>query len=96
MIKKRDMVKATVELNSSLTNLLCSDGDDLLLRSDQYVQVGCDLRDIPALSRALSRIANLDDCVILFTAEVSVTYMKLEAADALIKWAGSLPEGKSF
>jgi len=30
---------------------------------------------------------------VLFTAEVSITYMDVGAADALINWASNLPEG---
>ena len=67
--------------------------DDILFRSDQYVQLGCDLRDLPHLNQTLSQVLDIDNSLILLTAEVSITYMKVEESDALIKWASMLPEG---
>ncbi|CAL3962524.1 unnamed protein product [Diplocarpon coronariae] len=91
MIKKRAVVQNTNELNSMLTNIELSEGD-VLFRSDQYVQLGCDLRDLVALKRVLTNVVDIDNCSILLTAEVSITYMNVEAADALIGWASKLPE----
>ncbi|TAQ86262.1 hypothetical protein B7494_g5426 [Chlorociboria aeruginascens] len=93
MLNKRDVVQRTRELNSMLTNLEISDGD-VLLSSDQYLQLGCDLRDLPRLEQALARAIKLSECIILFIAEVSITYMNTEAADALIRWAATLPQAR--
>jgi tRNA wybutosine-synthesizing protein 4 len=92
MLKKRDVVQNTHELFSKFSNVEPSTGE-ILLRSDQYLQVGCDLRDLYLLEKTLTSILDLQNCVILFTAEVSITYMNVKAADALIKWANALPEG---
>lgn len=93
ILKKRDVVQNTKELNSMLTNLEVMKEGDLLLRSDQYLQLGCDLRDIPRLHTALASAVDIENCQVLFTAEVSITYMSVQAADSLIKWASTLPEG---
>ena len=94
MIKKRDMVNSTKELNSLFTNVEVLE-ENILLRSDQYIQLGCDLRDLKLLNQALASAFDIENCIILLTAEVSITYMNVEAADALIEWAGTLPDGES-
>jgi len=76
-----------------LTNLESHEDGDVLLRSDQYLQLGCDLRDLPHLESSLAKAIDIHNCLVLFTAEVSITYMDLQSADALIRWTGSLPEG---
>ncbi|KAG4439789.1 hypothetical protein IFR05_004720 [Cadophora sp. M221] len=91
MLKKRAVIQTTAELNSMLTDIEISEGD-VLFRSDQYIQLGCDLRDLGSLGRVLGSVVEIEKCSILFTAEVSITYMSVEAADALIQWASKLPE----
>jgi tRNA wybutosine-synthesizing protein 4 len=90
MLKKRDLVHRTTELNEMLSNV-SSGASPIILQSDEYAQVACDLRDLSKLSSALSSIVDLEDSLIMFSAEVSVTYMSVTAADALIKWTGTLP-----
>ena len=92
MVKKRDTVCSTKELNAFLTNMEILEGD-VLLRSDQYLQIGCDLRDLKSLNQVLASAVDIENCLVLLTAEVSITYMNVEAADALIHWAGKLPDG---
>lgn len=94
MVKKRDLVNSTKELKSLLTNLEILEGN-ILVRSDEYLQLGCDLRDLKLLDQTLANAVDIHNCQILLTAEVSITYMDVEAADALIGWAGNLPDGKS-
>ncbi|KAH6713629.1 hypothetical protein BKA61DRAFT_46079 [Leptodontidium sp. MPI-SDFR-AT-0119] len=93
MLKKRAVVQTTAELNSMLTNIEISEGD-VLFRSDQYIQLGCDLRDIGSLGRVLGSVVDIEKCSVLFTAEVSITYMNVEAADTLIQWASKFPEAR--
>jgi tRNA wybutosine-synthesizing protein 4 len=92
MLKKRDVVQNTHELTSMLTNVEQLAGD-VLLRSDQYLQLGCDLRDLPRLDKALESVLDMKNSLFLLTAEVSITYMNVEAANSLIRWASELPEG---
>lgn len=61
MLKKRSVVQTTEELHSLLTNMEVSEGD-VLLQSDQYFQLGCDLRDLGSLNRILSTAIDLDKC----------------------------------
>lgn len=95
--KKRQVVLNTPELASHLTGVRSGDDgqDGFFLRSDRYYQVGCDLRHTVALERALASIRDLRNCLYLFVAEVSITYMETMAADALIQWASSIGDGKS-
>jgi tRNA wybutosine-synthesizing protein 4 len=93
MLKKRTIVQSTNELNSLLTNVRVSDGD-ILMQSDEYIQLGCDLKDLLSFTRILASAVDIKNCFVLFTAEVSITYMTAEGADALIHWAASLPEGR--
>jgi tRNA wybutosine-synthesizing protein 4 len=91
ILRKRDMVKQTSELNSVLNNLELPEDGDVLLRSEQYLQIGCDLRDLTKLEKVLSSEFDLGKCVVFCTAEVSIAYMDVETSDALIKYIGSLP-----
>lgn len=91
MAKKRDVVQSTAALNSMLANIKNLPGGKILFRSDEYIQLGCDLRDLNGLEKVLSSVVDIHQSLILFTAEVSITYMDLPAADALIKWAATLP-----
>jgi hypothetical protein len=95
MIKKRDTVSSIMELNSLLSNVEVLDGD-VLFRSDQYLQLGCDLRDLGLLNQTLTSVVDVENCIILFIAEVSITYMNVEAADALIEWAGNFLDGEIY
>jgi tRNA wybutosine-synthesizing protein 4 len=61
MLKKRNVVQNTDDLQILLSNVEVSEGD-VLLRSDQYFQVGCDLRDLESLGRILSGVVNLENC----------------------------------
>ncbi|TVY41335.1 tRNA wybutosine-synthesizing protein [Lachnellula subtilissima] len=105
MLKKRDMVNRTPELKEFFTNVELLEGD-ILLRSDQYLQIGCDLRDLDTLDKALASAFDFKEIEILFVAEVSITYMDAHYADNLIEWASKfqarfclleqlLPEGIS-
>ncbi|KAI4108776.1 MAG: hypothetical protein L6R37_000774 [Teloschistes peruensis] len=85
MSKKKDIIQKTAELRNLVWPVEDADGMD---RNDRYVGVGCDLYDIADLSRILEREVGTrcDSCLVLCVAEVSVTYMTVHAADALIKW----------
>lgn len=94
MEKKRDVVRSAAELNEMLADLTFPESGNVLLRSDRYLQVGCDLRELSELSAVLASAVDMEKCLILCTAEVSITYMNVEAADALVKWASKLPDGR--
>jgi tRNA wybutosine-synthesizing protein 4 len=63
------------------------------LRSDKYMALGCDLKDLATLERLLRAEFDVPSSSIMFVAEVSVTYMPLKDSDALIQWASTIEDG---
>jgi tRNA wybutosine-synthesizing protein 4 len=61
MLRKRDVVQGNPELHSMLSNIDVSDGE-VLFRSEQYLQIGCDLRDLPALDAILASAVDIENC----------------------------------
>ncbi|KPM35268.1 tRNA wybutosine-synthesizing protein 4 [Neonectria ditissima] len=95
MRKKRAVVLATPQLRELLGPdpiISENDTDQILLRSEKYCQLGCDLRQLDALRHCLESFLPLSECSVLFVAEVSITYMDTHSADALIDWASSIAE----
>ncbi|KAF4445976.1 leucine carboxyl methyltransferase 2 [Fusarium austroafricanum] len=93
MRKKRAIVLGTPELQELLGDdpiVSEKDTDHLFLRSDKYCQIGCDLRELDSLRKCLESFLSLSECLVLFVAEVSITYMDTASADALIQWASSI------
>ncbi|KAI0010596.1 LCM-domain-containing protein [Xylariaceae sp. FL0662B] len=90
MENKCKVVRETPELNSLLSGLRNDAANHVLLQSDQYVPIGCDLRDLASIEAALSSFVDIAHCEFMFVAEVSITYMETEAADSVIKWASTL------
>lgn len=95
--RKRDRMLTDALLRDPLlkTNLRSSE-PPIYLRSDKYLAVGCDLRDLDKLEQLLKTEFDVSSSSILFVAEVSVTYMPLRDADALIKWASKFDDGMSI
>lgn len=97
MVNKRNMVNQTEELSSLFHDLeLPEESNTVLLRSEKYVGIGCDLGELQKLEETLSSEIGSTDVAILCTAEVSLTYMDVAAADALISWASSLSKGSFY
>lgn len=48
----------------------------LYLRSDKYMALGCDLKDLATLEKTLRAEFQVSECSFLFVAEVSLTYMR--------------------
>lgn len=93
MHKKRAVVLETPQLRDLLGSdfsVSSSDKDPLLIKSQKYCQLGCDLRELAALRKVLESLVDLSECDVLFVAEVSVTYMDTESADNLVHWASSV------
>lgn len=68
--------------------------DHVLLKSDKYCQLACDLRELQTFRETLETLVSLDDAQVLFVAEVSITYMDTQSTDSLIRWASSIGQGK--
>ncbi len=86
--KKCDIITNTTQLRDLLgphDQPLDSSGPTL--RSEHYLAIGCDLTDITRLDTLLAGEVQVSNCSVLCTAEVSITYMDANAADALIRWA---------
>ncbi|KAI1343805.1 leucine carboxyl methyltransferase [Xylariaceae sp. FL0016] len=94
MNKKRTIVLQTPELSSMLTGLDTVESGHVRLKSDQYFQIGCDLRELTSIEAALSSFLDVPNCTFLFVAEVSITYMETESADSVIRWASTLGEAE--
>ncbi|KAI9873545.1 MAG: tRNA methyltransferase ppm2 [Pleopsidium flavum] len=95
IVKKCDIIDQTNLFRQLLTSFkLSSPGDTITLRSDQYLAVACDLRDTEKLQKALAQELELENCLVLCTAEVSITYMDVEAADTLIRWAARFKDAR--
>lgn len=94
MAKKCDVVWQTVELHGLLLNAKRKDDGDVLLTSKQYMAVACDLGDVDMLDSILAKELDIANNMILCTAEVSITYMDVDAADAVIGWASKFDDGR--
>ncbi|KAK9457280.1 S-adenosyl-L-methionine-dependent methyltransferase [Dipodascopsis uninucleata] len=93
--RKIRMILDSKELVSLISPLREPQDSAVKLASDNYYVVACDLSKITELSAALKSHSILDpDCDVLFIAEVSLTYMNVDAADNVIKYAASI--GKSM
>ncbi|KAH7089030.1 hypothetical protein FB567DRAFT_559567 [Paraphoma chrysanthemicola] len=66
------------------------------LRSDRYIAIGCDLRELQVLERILRTELDVSSSAVLFVAEVSATYMPVTDSDALIRWASTLEDDHPF
>ena len=91
--KKRQTVFGTPELSEPLTGLESVEGAAVVLKSAEYAQIGCDLRDLKSVQDALGTVVDMPNCVFLFVAEVSITYMETEGADRVIQWASTIGDG---
>lgn len=95
MLTKKDIIEATPQLRDLLRVQTAPQDGYTVLDADEYRAIGCDLRDIPGLNKSVKSLVNNEDCLVLCIAEVSITYMNPDAADALIEWAVTLSSGKS-
>ena len=97
MISKREIILSTPKMKSLLTfDDEASSDSGVVFDSNEYAAVGCDLRNIRRLDRLLRSLTSLEDCLILCVAEVSITYMLPDAADAIIAWSARLSPGMSY
>ncbi|KAL2179972.1 uncharacterized protein P884DRAFT_193960 [Thermothelomyces heterothallicus CBS 202.75] len=91
--RKRRTVLGTPELLRAFTGVKEASAviAPIAFESEQYVQIGCDLRDLGTLQKGLeAAIGDLSECDFIFVAEVSITYMEREGADEVIRWASTV------
>lgn len=95
--RKRQTVLSTPELIGPFTGVKEAGTltKPVVFESDQYVQIGCDLRDLKTLEQGLaSVVGDFAECEFIFVAEVSITYMETEGADEVIRWASTVGNGE--
>ena len=93
--KKCDVILQTESLHEALLSIEKDTGSDIaMLRSQNYIAIGCDLQDSSKLVEILEQeeLARNQSSV-MFIAEVSLTYMDVEASNRLIKWGATLRDG---
>ncbi|OHW92107.1 leucine carboxyl methyltransferase 2 [Colletotrichum incanum] len=88
--KKRQIVLETPELQGLLEAWEVSQDSPIVLKSQKYCQVGCDLRQLATLQTCLATLFDMPNTEFLFVAEVSITYMDTKGADGVISWASAL------
>lgn len=96
--RKKQTVLSTPELLSAFTGVQSNmpSTSPVVFESDQYAQIGCDLRELDKLQTALTAtVGDVSECEFIFVAEVSITYMETAGADNVIKWASSLGSCKT-
>ena len=94
MQRKRDTMLSNGLLRDALLSTKLRQSEQpVYLRSDSYMALGCDLKDLATLERLLRAEFDVPSSSILFVAEVSVTYMPLKDSDALIQWASTIEDG---
>lgn len=88
--------------NSDMRSLLHAESADCLgsdpsivIDSEEYAAIGCDLRNLRRLERLLKSVVITNESAFLCIAEDSIVYMHVDAADALISWSSTLSEGQS-
>ncbi|KAK2858444.1 hypothetical protein FQN49_004725 [Arthroderma sp. PD_2] len=96
MVEKWDAIQNNTELKELIPDAVSSSNGGPLIRSKQYIGIGCDLGNLVELENSLKSELDPSDFSILCTAEVSLTYMEVGAADALIEWAGKLSDDTQF
>ncbi|KAJ9644580.1 tRNA methyltransferase ppm2 [Coniosporium tulheliwenetii] len=95
MQKKKQMILESNVLGAALPpgDLVPLEGD-VLLRHPRYLTIGCDLHQLAKLQQVLEEELSFSEQSILFVAEVSIAYMSVEGADAVIRWASSFKDSQ--
>ena len=96
MANKRNIIHRCKALSDLIPDIhLPAESSTVLVRSKQYIGIGCDLRELQKLEQILKVEIGSAECSVLCTAEVSLTYMDVMSADALIAWSSKLSNGQS-
>ncbi|ETN42197.1 uncharacterized protein HMPREF1541_04138 [Cyphellophora europaea CBS 101466] len=70
--------------------------DGVLLDSDKYYILGCDLRNPKKIGRIIKSLVDIQNCIVLCVAEVSITYMAPDDSDAVLAWSSTLSPDVTF
>ncbi|KAK1146060.1 tRNA methyltransferase ppm2 [Aspergillus melleus] len=97
MINKKTALRQTGEITELLEGVeFLPDDSDVQIRSKDYIAVGCDLKNLTKLDRVLKTQILPSECSVLFLAEVSLTYMDVKSANAVVNWASKLSDDSQF
>ncbi|GFF34488.1 hypothetical protein IFM58399_03889 [Aspergillus lentulus] len=97
MVNKKTAICRTDEITQLLENVeFLSDESPIQIRSEQYLAIGCDLKNLKKLDDVLKTEVLPSECSILFLAEVSLTYMDVKSANAVLDWASKLNNDSQF
>lgn len=92
---KTTVIQQTESLQTILGEIKTyPESNAVLLRAPQYVAVGCDLKNLKKLESSLDEVVGSAPASVLCIAEVSLTYMDIESADALLSWIPKFGKGK--
>jgi tRNA wybutosine-synthesizing protein 4 len=96
MATKMNVIHQTKELRDVLGAVeMLPEESTVLMRSTHYIGIGCDLKNLNKLEEALKTEMWSPQASILCIAEVSLTYMDVKSADALISWISKLGKGQN-
>ncbi|GKZ18099.1 tRNA methyltransferase ppm2 [Aspergillus brasiliensis] len=97
MINKKTAIRRTDEITRVLKDVeFLSDESPVQIRSAQYLGIGCDLKNLKKLDDVLRNEVLPAECSVLFLAEVSLTYMDVKSANAVVEWASKLNNDAKF
>lgn len=95
MVNKKTAIQRTKEITELLEDVeFLSDEKAIQIRSKNYLAIGCDLKALKKLDDILRNEILPADCSVLCLAEVSLTYMDVQSANAAIAWASKLSDGQ--
>lgn len=97
MVHKKTAIRRTQEIPDLLGDVeYLSDESPIQIRSERYLAVGCDLKNLTKLEDVIrNHILPSADCSVLCLAEVSLTHMDVKSSNAVISWASKLATGES-
>ena len=96
MVNKKTAIRQTNEITQLLEDVeFLPDESALQIRSKHYVAIGCDLKNLTKLDDVLRAEVLPSECAVLFLAEVSLTYMDVKSANAVVSWASRLNNGQN-
>lgn len=94
MNSKRDIVLNTPELIDLFTvGVYEAKHNNVVFNSEQYGIIGCDLKNLKTLRRAVRTIVDIKSAIVLCVSEVALAYMATEDADAVLSWCSILSKG---
>ena len=94
--EKVEIIKQNQELSSLLGDVDSMEQEEIIvLRAESYLAVACDLANSQPLQDLLAKKFGSEVSYFIIS-EVSITYMPVETADALLSWTSRLKSGRSL